>query len=187
MEIKRLSKADILRGTDQAHSFYVEELGGELELHPLTEGQYAQVEGIRGGGIKLSGGAVMDENGNMDRTATGQNMRMEIDMEESLRADFEADCAAVAHSLSNREEKWDPSEVMVMRPPGVVAKIAREVYRISGVSPQKLEQVHSFRDQPRRTRNRVVASDRVAASAHAVGTDVATKGVPGGSAAPGDA
>ena len=181
----KLSKVDIIQGKDSVRRFFVEEWGGEVELRPLTEGQYAQIEAIRASGMKMRGQPVFDSRGNVDRIATGKNLQMEIDIEESFRTDFEADCTAVAYSLSSNEETWTVDEVMRLRPVGVVTKIAQEVYRITGVSPQRMEELRSFRGQPRRTRNRLATDHGASPSADAGGANPATEDVSnhGGSAA----
>lgn len=148
-ETIRLNKAAILNGRDQVYYEYFEELKGELELHPLTEGQFSQVAALRATGQKLSGKAMMGADGDIDRTATTANLELTIDLQKAQEMEFEADALAVAYALSSRHETWTDREVKQMRPPGIIKKIAQRVYKISAVGPQQIEQVRSFRDEHR--------------------------------------
>jgi len=151
-EIKRLTKAEILAGKSLIHYLYVEELGGEIGLKPLTERQYAQVEAIKTSGSKLTGAPVYDVDGNPDFNASVSGMLMEVDLGETVMKEFEAAATAVAYSLVTGDgEHWDVDDVMSIQPPGIVEKLAEKVYEISGIksSAKDQEKVKSFRDQSR--------------------------------------
>lgn len=169
-EIKRLSKADILSGRRREIAFYVEELGGEVILRPLTDGQWAQIKAVKSAGGKLTGNPVMDEEGNVDRKATGGNLRIEVDTKIAAEQEYEADCLAVAYSLSDtriKGETWTVDDVKRMEPPGVVRKIAAKVYAITGVSKEAAEWAKSFRADERGTTDSTTASDGVPAGENA--------------------
>ena len=51
----KLTKADILKGASQVRTQYFETLGGELDVRPLTEGEWAEIESMRGSGAKITG------------------------------------------------------------------------------------------------------------------------------------
>lgn len=156
-----LTKAAILNGRNQAQRIRVEELGGELEIHPLSAGQYSQVEAIRAAGTKISGRPVMGSDGQVDRKATSENLSFDIDLEKTARADFEADATAVAFSLSSPGgERWTVDEVMAIPSPEAVTKIAKAIYGISRVEPKQIEQVHSFRDKSGGSKPRHSPHDR---------------------------
>jgi len=145
-QVNRLNKAALLQGRDQVFYEYFEELDGEIALAPLTDGQYSQAEAVRATGASMSGRPVMDKDGNVDRAATSGQLEFKIDMQAAANADFEADCLAVAYSLSNGSgEQWTDREVKALQPPGIVHKIAAKVYEISGANQQQIEQVRSFR------------------------------------------
>lgn len=147
-DVKRLSKSAILNGTAQIHYEMVEELGGEVGLAPLSEGQYAQITTIKATGIKMKGNPTFDENGRPDFANLGSNFEMIMDLEQINKSDFEADALAVAYSLSGgMGETWSVEEVKGIRPPGIIARLAKIVYEISGVTPAQIEQVRNFREQ----------------------------------------
>lgn len=136
-EARRLTKADILQGRNKIHYVYVDELGGEIALRPLTDGEWAEVEETRLKGMKAKGKPGSD------------NPDMELDIADIHRADFAADCLAVAYSMADSE--WNIADVKSL-PAGMAKKIANEVYKITGVDPGEeglnpamAEQVHSFR------------------------------------------
>ena len=162
--VTRLNKAAIINGTAQVHYEFVEELNGELALAPLTEGQYSQIEAIKGSGIKMKGRPVMDKDGNPDFEKISENLEMEMDLENMTRNDFEAEVLAVAYSLSGGTgEHWTVDDVKSIRPPGIVSRLAKVVFKISGVSPAQIEQVRSFREKSGRAGNRKSAPKRSAA------------------------
>jgi len=146
-ETQRLNKAAILNGRDQVYYEYFDELGGELALHPLTEGQFSQVAAIKAAGSKMSGKAIMNSRGEVDKAATSQNMEITIDLQKAQEMEFESDVLAVAYSLSDRNETWTDREVKRLRPPGIIKKIAKRVMEISEVTPEQIEQVRSFREK----------------------------------------
>lgn len=134
--MKKITKSEILAGKDLKHNFYVEDWDAEITIKPLTEKQNAQVNSIKQSGVKLEGGAVFDKDGNVDRVKSAENMKTITDIERTTMADFEGDATAVAYALeANGDETWTVDEVMSISPPGIVKKIAQEVYRISGVAP----------------------------------------------------
>jgi len=166
MNDKRLTKADILQGKDAVHEIEVAEWGGSVSVRPLTEGEYAQVEALKGSCAKLGGGAVYDEEGNVDRLKTAENMSVEMDMQQYVQKEFEGNVMAVAFAMSI-EEEWTAEEVKRLKPPGVVAKIAYEVYSLSGVSGG-LEAIQKFRQGSRGATNRKSSSKRNAAGENAI-------------------
>jgi len=165
MSDKKLTKADILQGKDAVHEIEVEEWEGSISVRPLTEGEYAQVEALKGSCAKLGGGAVYDEDGNVDRLKTAEGMNIEMDMENYVQKEFEGNAIAVAFAMSVDEE-WTVEEVKQLKPPGVVAKIAYKVYKLSGVTGG-LEAIQKFRQEPRGAANNKSTSKRNAAGKNA--------------------
>lgn len=142
---KKLTKSEVLLGKDLEIIMHVDELEGDLVLHPLTERQYAQVMAIRSGGTKMKGAPVYGADGNIDKEASMSSMSMEIDLEDSMLREFEANATAVAFSLSSNKpggEHWTVDEVMEIRIPGLVEKIAKKVMEISTFEDKEAE---SFR------------------------------------------
>lgn len=143
----KLTKADILKGATQVHSHYFEKLGGEIDVRPLTEGEWAEIEAMRVKGTKIKGQPKFDKNGNFDVKALQQSMAVEIDAEEIQLLEYEARAKAVAYGLSVGEDKWTVEEVKQLRPIGVIEEIAQFIYEISGLSQEANEFAHSFRQE----------------------------------------
>lgn len=159
-DIKKLDKSAILNGAAQVHYEYVEELGGELALVPLTEGQYSQVSIIKSSGIKMKGNPSFDAEGRPDFSNVASSFTMEMDLEKINESDFEADVLAVAYSLSGGTgEHWTVEDVKKIRPAGIVSKVAKVVYSITGVTPAKIEQVQNFRGKQGGSKSRRPSSD----------------------------
>lgn len=144
---KKLSKSDILLGKDLEVVMHIPELEGDLILHPLTEKQYVQVMAIQSGGAKMKGAPVYGVDGNIDKEASMSSMSMEIDLEDSMLREFEANATAVAFSLSSNKpggEHWTVDEVMEIRIPGLVERIAKKIMEISAFEDKEVE---SFRNE----------------------------------------
>lgn len=140
-EVKRLSKADILNGNKNVTYTFFEELGGELPLRSLTDGQWAQIEAVKTRGSKMKGIPIMGKDGNPDLEKS--QMGIEIDMEQMTLAEFEADCLAVSYGIAS-DERWTLDEVKSITPPGVIHKIAKKIYSISGIVDKKTETLHKL-------------------------------------------
>ncbi len=127
-------KSKILMGNTLVEEVEIEGLNVPVPIHPLTDGQYAQIQQIRSQGMTVRG------------KATGEDPQLEFDLEVSNRNQYNADVKAVYYGLAT-EEKWSEDEIRSLRPPGVVSKIAQEVYRISGVERQSNieSEIESFR------------------------------------------
>ena len=62
--MEKLTKADILKGVNNVKTQYFDKLGGEVEVRPLTEGEWAEIEALRGSGAKIKGRPTFDKSGN---------------------------------------------------------------------------------------------------------------------------
>ncbi len=141
-EVKRLTKADLLKGKESVEYVFFEELDGELPLKPLTDGQWSQVRAVRFAGMKAKG-----KPGSSDPD-------MEFEVGKLREQSFEACALAVSFAIADGET-WTVDDVKRMRPAGIVEKIADEVFRITGVSPdegveftkEQEEDVKSFREE----------------------------------------
>jgi hypothetical protein len=162
----KLTKAQVMAGKDLTKEIEVKAWGGTVIIRPLTEKQYAQVESIKVTGTHLKGGAVYDEDGNVDKEKSAAGMQAEIDLEKTTYAEFEANATAVFYGMAFASgEKLDTvEEAMDLTPPGVIKEIARAIYEISGVtSKEAAETLKKFRDKPGRTANSDPAPKRTAA------------------------
>src|SRR5690606_33913782 len=159
--VRRLSKSDLLQGRDQVHYVYFEELGGEIPLRPLTDGQWAQIQAIKSSGGILRGRPVMDADGDIDMSKT--ELALEIDVAKASEKDYEADALTVMYALADGS-RWTLEDVKQLRPAGIVQKIAKKVREISGVLPEQLSALESFRRQSGGSGNRDSAPSGVSAS-----------------------
>jgi len=125
-----ITKADILMGRDKIEEVVIDGLPGPIPIRPLTDGQYAHIRQIKASGMKAVG-------------KHGEKYpSIEFDLEESNKNRFRGDVKAVFYGLA-MDEKWTEEEILSMRPPGIIEKIANEIYRISGVD--EAEEIERFR------------------------------------------
>lgn len=178
-DVRRLSRHDILSGTRKEYPYFLEELGGEVILHPLTDGQWASVNALKVGGGKMAGEPVIGADGQVDPVASSANMRVEVDLSQSVRDEYEADCLAVAYSLSGSGDAWSVADVKGMRPAGVVKKISKKVYAISGVDKAAAEWVSSFREDGGRPADSSTTLVGLSSGADARCSDTVTENIPG--------
>ncbi len=144
----KLTKADILKGVNNVKTQYFDKLGGEVEVRPLTEGEWAEIEALRSSGAKIKGKPTFDKSGNLDIKTMQQNLQVEIDSKEIQLMDFEAKAKAVAWGLStSSDNQWTVEEVKQLRPVGVVDDIAEFIFKISGVTEEGVEEARNFRQE----------------------------------------
>ena len=144
----KLTKADILKGASQVKTQYFEKLGGELDVRPLTEGEWAEIESMRGSGAKIKGSPKFDKNGNFDIRSMQKDLQVIIDSREMQMLEFEAKAKAVAWGLStSSDNQWTVEEVKQLRPVGVVDDIAGFIFKISGVTEEGAEEARNFRQE----------------------------------------
>lgn len=142
----KLTKADILKGASQVKTQYFEKLGGELDVRPLTEGEWAEIEALRGSGAKIKGSPKFDKNGSFDIRSMQKDLQVVIDSKEMQMLEFEAKAKAVAWGLStSSDNQWTVEEVKQLKPVGVVDDIARFIFKISGVTEEGAEEARNFR------------------------------------------
>lgn len=143
--MSRLTKADILKGSSQVKTKYFDKLGGEVSVRPLTEGEWSEIEAMRGSGAKITGSPKFDKNGNFDIRSMQRDLQVEINSKDIQVLEFEAKAKAVAWGLSVNGEEWTPDEVRQLRPVGIVGEIAEFIFEISGVTNEASEGARSFR------------------------------------------
>lgn len=144
----KLTKADILKGVNNVRTQYFDKLGGEIDVRPLTEGEWAEIEALRSSGAKIKGKPTFDKNGNLDIKSMQQNLQVEIDSKEIQLMEFEAKAKAVAWGLSTSpDNQWTVEEVKQLRPVGVIDDIAEFIFKISGVTEESVEEARNFRKE----------------------------------------
>jgi hypothetical protein len=150
---KVLTKADILKGAREAETVFIEELGGEVSIRPLTDSEWHHSRAILMETIIATAELselqkLIQENrakGN-DETNLLQGMNLQLDVGKLDAADYEASVYIATCGLSTGKETWTAEEVGKMKP-GLVEKIAKKVQEISGVTGQMDELVKSFRQK----------------------------------------
>jgi len=144
----KLTKADILKGVNNVRTQYFDKLGGEIDVRPLTEGEWAEIEALRSSGAKIKGKPTFDRSGNLDIKSMQQSLQVEIDSKELQLMEFEAKAKAVAWGLSTSpDNQWTVEEVKQLRPVGVVDDIAEFIFKISGVTEEGAEEARNFRQE----------------------------------------
>jgi hypothetical protein len=144
----KLTKADILKGVNNVKTQYFDKLGGEVDVRPLTEGEWAEIEALRSNGAKIKGRPIFNKSGNLDIKSMQQNLQVEIDFEGIQLMEFEAKAKAVAWGLSTSPDtQWTVEEVKQLRPVGVVDDIAEFIFKISGVTEEGAEEARNFRQE----------------------------------------
>jgi hypothetical protein len=144
-----LTKNDIINGKNNIQEVEFPELGGSLKIRPLTDGEYHRVvmmiaeNGI--GNIDLK---PTIKDGDIDKEATLDTVKLDLDVGKIEDNSFKANCLAISLSLTHleNEETYSPEDVKSF-PAGSVEKIALKVYELSGVNdPKKMKQnMASFR------------------------------------------
>lgn len=143
----KLTKADILKGANQVKTQYFKTLGGEVDVRPLTEGEWAEIESMRGSGAKITGSPRFDNKGNFDIKGMQKDLQVIVDSKEIQMVEFKARRMAVAWGLSTSpDNQWTVEEVKQLRP-ACVEEIAEFVFMISGVTKEASEQARSFRKE----------------------------------------
>ena len=148
-----------MKGASQVRTQYFEKLGGELDVRPLTEGEWAEIEAMRGSGAKITGSPRFDKSGNFDMKSMQRDLQVVIDSKEIQTLEFEAKAKAVAWGLSVNGETWEVDEVKQLRPVGVVEEIAEFIFD-SGVTEGASERARSFRKDTGGTEDSSTAPSR---------------------------
>lgn len=136
-----ITKEELLKGTNRIEKVTIKGLG-EVEIRPLNEEQWSEIEGKTGSVLKARMKPVKNERGEVDWEKTQENIEMQLDTELAARMEFEQNVIACKYGLvmDITEE-----ELRHISPPGTIKKIATEIFRISGVSKEQLEELKSFR------------------------------------------
>lgn len=136
-----ITKEELLKGTNKTEVVNIKGLG-EIEIRPLNEEQWAGIEGKSGNVLKARLEPVKNEKGEIDWKKSQENIQMDFDTELAARMEFEQNILACKYGLvMNITEE----ELRHISPPGIVKKIATEIFRISSVSEEQLEELKSFR------------------------------------------
>lgn len=144
MEKVLLTKEIILKGRDKKVRIYIEGLGGEIEIRPLTEEAWSEIEAASMGKSEIISGAVFDKDGNIDKKATAQSVKMKFSTEQLAMGHFLQNVIALKYGLV---EEWTEEEIKSISPPGIIDKIAEEIYKISNITKDQLKDIDFFRKE----------------------------------------
>ena len=137
-----LTKEEILKGTNKKGNVFIKELGGDIEIRPLNEEQWAEIEAKIGVNIDLN--IAYGKDGKPDKKQTEKNMKMNMDIEKLQKMEFEKRLLACKYGMiiPITEE-----ELRKISPPGIIGKIANAVFKISNVSEEQLKELKMFRNE----------------------------------------
>ncbi len=142
--MKRLNKADILRGRDRMVATYIKTLDGEVVLRPLTDGEWSEVESTAASAFSIdASGEVIDrlqrevEEGSISaeqaRARYGEALKLDLDVGRFARAEYNANALAAMYGMSAGGEEWSMQDVRSL-PIGATEEIAKKVLDLTGVS-----------------------------------------------------
>lgn len=142
-ERKRLTKAEIVKGTGYTRDHYVKQWDGYVTIRPLSEAEWQDIRQLTMRGIRQT--SVIDPE-------TGRESGdMQVDYTEQMHGAVEADRLTVAYGLSVGDEDWNVDEVANLRPASVVEQIAQEVLKLSGIRiPRQRRRAHDADDDAER-------------------------------------
>jgi len=137
-----LTKAIILKGKDRKVKIFIKELGGEIEIKPLTEEAWAEIQAVGFAKSEMVSNAVLDKDGNIDRKETAKSVQIKFNMEQLAKSNFMQNVLTLKYGLV---EEWTEEDIKSISPPGTIDKIAEEIYKISEISKGELEDINFFR------------------------------------------
>jgi hypothetical protein len=141
-----LTKEDLLKGTRKTKKVMIEELGGEIEIRPLNEEQWAEIEAKRVEMFQVDVVPVMkkDKSGKevYDPEKTRENIKFKSTLGKGKKTEFEMDILTCKYGMTIDITE---DELKQISPPGIVKKIAQEIMNISKVTKEELKELESFR------------------------------------------
>ena len=137
---KMLTNEDILKGTKKIHKVIIPQLGGEIEIRQLNEEQWSEIEAKIGVDVDFK--MAYDKKGRPDMEETKKNFKLKLDVEKMQEMEFEQNLLACRYGMVI---KITEQELRKISPPGIIQRIAKEVYEISNVSEAQLNELKMFR------------------------------------------
>lgn len=136
-ESSMLTKEEILKGTKLTKKVHIKGLGGEIEIRPLNEEQWAEIESRQGDLIDFE---PVIKDGKMDRDSTQKSLK--VNTKNLFRTEFEQNILTCKYGMV-----MDITEEELRRisPPGIIKQIAAEILKLSGVTEEGLKEIQSFR------------------------------------------
>lgn len=175
-----LTKAELLQGKTARRTVQIEALDGEVEIRPLTDGEFHQIQQkfVQAVTMRLDiSPEDLESELGPDTPKLASKLNTEIDVGEFAQADYDSSLIAAAWGLSVGDEEWTMEEVAQL-PPGAAEQIADEVYDLSGSRPEQEVVLRHFREDGVGTRSRQVTPDGRASSGRTEGSNARTADIP---------
>ena len=135
-----LSISEILNGKDDYHEHYIESLGGEICLRPLTTGEWDRIDEIR---QKDLGDYIINE-----KTFTKKKRRVKGEMESRAKFNINASSKATKKAMyeaiklstdnQGNPEKWTLEHIKKLHK-NEITEIYEKIEEISGVDEEEVE------------------------------------------------
>ena len=122
-----LKKSDILLGIDEPRQIFIESLGGEIYLRPLSSAEVNKVVEIEAEGL----GNFEASNLNRKTSATGK-MNLKKMNEASAKAQYEAIYLSI-NNPKNEDDPWELEDVKKL-PHNAIKEIYEKVFQMSGAN-----------------------------------------------------
>lgn len=136
-------KERILKGKDFIKKVSIKELGGEINIRPLTEGEWTEISSRAVKTAKTEFTPIFNKAGEIDKEKTKESIKFAFDVETLQKGDFEKNIMACKYGIV--EEGLTEEDLKQLSPPGIINKIANEIYKISGIEEEELKALQFFR------------------------------------------
>ena len=136
-------KERILKGKDYVKKIIIKELGGEINIKPLTEEQWTEISSRAVKSAKTEFTPIFNKTGEVDKEKTKESIKFAFDVETLQKGDFEKNVMACKYGIV--EEGLTEEDLRKLSPPGIIKKIADEIYKISGIQEEELKALQFFR------------------------------------------
>ena len=156
-----LTKAELLQGKTARRTVSIEALEGEVEIRPLTDGEFHQIQQKFVAAVSMEldiSPEDLEAEIGPDTPKLASKLATKIDVAEFAQADYESSLMAAAFGLTVGDEEWSMEEVEQL-PPGAAEQIADEVYDLSGSRPEQEVVLRHFREDGVGSKSRKVAHD----------------------------
>ncbi|KKK94956.1 hypothetical protein LCGC14_2677650, partial [marine sediment metagenome] len=142
-----LTKAELLQGRDNKKPVHIEALDGEIEIRPLTDGEFYEIQALFMQAVEMNIGLTKEDlegKSRLDGAKLAEKMNTTVDVGQFAEANHQSDVLAAVYGLSVGETSWTAEEVDSL-PPGSAQEIAEAVYDFSGAHPDQEVMLRHFR------------------------------------------
>jgi hypothetical protein len=132
----------ILKGKEYRKVITIEGFG-EIEIKPLTEEQWATISAMVMRSAKTEFTPMLNKKGEIDKDKTRETIKFSIDVESINKSNFDKNILTCLYGIV--EEGLTEQELKQLSPPGIIEKIANEIFKISGIGEEQLKELQFFR------------------------------------------